>query len=463
MSIFNALPIILQNGTLADAAQVMADFNKIINDGNANAAENGANSSITSLSGLTSPIPTAGGSSSHFNGTTSTGTAAAQVVSTVVPNNFALTTGNMVSFNPGFSSTGATTLNIAGTGALAVRKPTNAGPVALQPNDWVTGQNVTVVYDGTAYLFLGEPNDPFFGALTNLASAATTDLGTVQSQNVNITGTTTITSFGSSASLANPYYMITFAGALTLTNSASLVLPGGANITTAAGDTALMVFAGGSTWRVGLYQKRDGTPIVSPSGTSGVLVGIQVFTASGTYTPNASATKAFALVTGGGGGGGGVAVGNGGGGGGGAGGTTLAYIPSPTTLSVTIGGGGGGGAPSSNGTAGTGSSLGTITANGGGGGAGATGASNNGGSGGAATGTGTQGFAGGDGGRGFLGVNVAFTASSAMWGQGGASFWGGGPSGNGVTATALGAGGAGGSGATGGTGAAGFVVVLEFK
>src|SRR5689334_3416044 len=102
-TIFGALPNILQNGTLADAAQVMADFNKIIGDGNANAAENGANASITSLSGLTSPIAISAGASSHFTGPTSGGTAAAQTVASTVPSNWALTTGFMLSFNPGFS------------------------------------------------------------------------------------------------------------------------------------------------------------------------------------------------------------------------------------------------------------------------------------------------------------------------------------------------------------------------
>lgn len=61
MTIFNALPYTLTNGTTADATQVMADYNQILNDGNANAAHNGANSDITSLSGLTTPLSYAQG------------------------------------------------------------------------------------------------------------------------------------------------------------------------------------------------------------------------------------------------------------------------------------------------------------------------------------------------------------------------------------------------------------------
>ena len=463
-TIFGALPIILQNGTLADANQVMADFNKIINDGNSNAAENGANSSITSLSGLTSPIPIAGGSSTHFLGSTSTGTATAQVVSTATPSNWALTTGFMISFNPGFSSTGATTLNVAGTGALAIRKASAAGPVALAANDIVSGQNATVVYDGTAYLLINEPNDPLFGTLTNLASAATTDLGTIQSQNVNVTGTTTITSFGSSASVANPYYLVTFAGALTLTYSATaLIIPGSANLTTAAGDQALMEYLGSGNWKVAIYQKRDGTPIVSPAGTAGVLVNIQVFTASGTYTPTVGATTGIAIVTAPGGGGG---ASNGGsstdspaGGGGGSGSTTISYLSSLSTQAVTIGAAGGSGGAGGN------ASLGTITANGGG--AGGTLAGGTGG----AAGSGTLAIVGGSGGGGSS-ITSGGGVPNMPGGTGGASFWGGGGAGGnqavGSAGQAFGSGG-GGGGATGttnhngGSGAGGVIVVFEFK
>lgn len=61
MTIIGALPVTLQNGTTADATDVMADLNKIRNDTNANAAANGANSDITSLTGMTTPLSVAQG------------------------------------------------------------------------------------------------------------------------------------------------------------------------------------------------------------------------------------------------------------------------------------------------------------------------------------------------------------------------------------------------------------------
>lgn len=63
MTIVGALPFTLQNGTTADATQVMADFNSIKTDVNTNGAASGANSDITSLAGLTTPLSIAQGGS----------------------------------------------------------------------------------------------------------------------------------------------------------------------------------------------------------------------------------------------------------------------------------------------------------------------------------------------------------------------------------------------------------------
>ena len=86
-SIIPSLPDLLQNGTPADATQVMADFYQIQNDVNANAAENGANSSITSLTGLTTPLSIAQGGigATSFNAATILSTASASPVAGDIP------------------------------------------------------------------------------------------------------------------------------------------------------------------------------------------------------------------------------------------------------------------------------------------------------------------------------------------------------------------------------------------
>lgn len=94
-----------------------------------------------------------------------------------------------------------------------------------------------------------------------LASAATVDIGASNSPFVNITGATTITSFGTNYTGAR---FIRFSGVLTLThNATTLILPGGANITTAAGDACIAVpYASG--WRVVVYTP-FGAAYVTPA------------------------------------------------------------------------------------------------------------------------------------------------------------------------------------------------------
>lgn len=138
-----------------------------------------------------------------------------------------------------------------------------------------------------------------FGPQDVIASATTTDLGTLGSNNALITGTATITSFGTSAVLTNPVYLIQFAGILTLTyNATSLIIPGADNITTAAGDCAMVeIFNSSGYWKVIAYfpiaaSGALGTAASQNIGTSGANVpllstnnkwsGLQQFSA-GTY------------------------------------------------------------------------------------------------------------------------------------------------------------------------------------
>lgn len=99
----------------------------------------------------------------------------------------------------------------------------------------------------------------------NLASAGTVDLSTATGPFVHITGTTTITALGTMQ--AGAERVVVFDGALTLThNGTSLILPTGANITTAAGDSATFRSEGGGNWRCVDYTRADGTPLAGGSG-----------------------------------------------------------------------------------------------------------------------------------------------------------------------------------------------------
>jgi hypothetical protein len=142
------LPFNLQNNTLADANQVMANYNAIIAC-LVNAAAAGNNNDITALLGLTTPLSPTFGGSSRFTGLASGGSANAQTVS-VSPAGFALVTGYQVSFNNSFIiPNGPVQLNVNGTGLINVMRHGNgASMVAFSGGEWLPGQRVTVEYDG---------------------------------------------------------------------------------------------------------------------------------------------------------------------------------------------------------------------------------------------------------------------------------------------------------------------------
>ena len=94
---------------------------------------------------------------------------------------------------------------------------------------------------------------------TDIASAATINLTTATGDIVDVTGTTAITAITLADGLER---QVRFTGALTLTNGASLILPGGANITTAAGDFAVFRGYAAGVVRCVSYTKASGQPVV---------------------------------------------------------------------------------------------------------------------------------------------------------------------------------------------------------
>lgn len=101
---------------------------------------------------------------------------------------------------------------------------------------------------------------------TATASAATLDLtpGTVGGDTVPITGTTTITSLGSGCPLGTIRRLV-FDDVLVLTNSTDLILPGGVDYTTTAGDALVFVCIdeAGGKWRCVGVGKASGDRVMS--------------------------------------------------------------------------------------------------------------------------------------------------------------------------------------------------------
>jgi hypothetical protein len=134
-----------------------------------------------------------------------------------------------------------------------------------------------------------------------VASAATTDLGAAVGNYGHVTGAATITSLGT-APQSGALRVVVFDGACTLThNATSLILPGGANITTAAGDIACFVTDGSTTnWRCTGYQRANGQPLVgggvtSVNGVSGsaITVGGEIIAEPVSALTNSSGTVAI--------------------------------------------------------------------------------------------------------------------------------------------------------------------------
>jgi hypothetical protein len=115
---------------------------------------------------------------------------------------------------------------------------------------WITVEG----FDETNKIHLSQVG----GGTATVASASTTDLGSSFEASITISGTVTITSFGSSAP-KGAFKFVTFGGALTLTyNATSLKLPTSANIVTVAGDTLVAEHLGSGNWKVHSYQRVTG-------------------------------------------------------------------------------------------------------------------------------------------------------------------------------------------------------------
>lgn len=165
----------------------------------------------------------------------------------------------------------ATTLN-AWSSTSSSNQPDTSDPVG--PN--TLAQNLQVIQSVMRAASAGDGT---------IASATTTDLSTVNDGDITVSGTTTITGFGTLT--AGIKKILTFSGALTLThNATSLILPGAANITTAAGDVAIMRSLGSGNWKCISFTRAASLPTTSAD------IQVQLATA---FTTGGTAT-AFTLT-----------------------------------------------------------------------------------------------------------------------------------------------------------------------
>lgn len=148
------------------------------------------------------------------------------------------------------------TLNVDSRGAKKLYKFTKTGngsPVQIAAGDMQLGGRYILQYDTSldtavgGWIVLNPSLDHLQATWTDIASAATVNIGAAASANLRVTGTTGITAFDSVPSGIRR--LLRFAGVVTIThNATSMILPGGANITTAAGDIYEFSSLGSGNW-----------------------------------------------------------------------------------------------------------------------------------------------------------------------------------------------------------------------
>jgi hypothetical protein len=468
-------------GTLAVANGGTGDTTAAGARTNLSAASSGANSDITSLTGLTTALSVAQG------GTGQTTYTDGQLL-------IGNSTGNTLTKATLTQGTGITITNSAGSITIAASGTAgvtsfSAGSTGLTPNTATTGAVSLAGTLGAGYGGTGQASyttgDLLYAsgstALSKLADVATGNslisggVGVAPSWGkigltTHISGTLGATNGGtgqSSYTVGDLLYASTTTALSKLAGVATgnALISGGVGVAFSWGKIGLTTHVSGTlpvaNGGTGITSVGTSGNVLTSNGTAWVssapvasLPSLAVFTASSTWTVPAGITRAKVTVISGGGAGGFTVAGYSSGGGGG-GGTSIKYVSGLTpggTVSVTVGAGGttGSGGTSSFGAycSATGGAVGTGLV-GGNGGIGSSGDFN---------------FAGGGGGAPIISTVDGFL----LGGTGGSSFFGGGAAGTlfgtsggvGLTGRAYGGGGGGSAaGSAGGVGADGIVIV----
>ena len=123
---------------------------------------------------------------------------------------------------------------------------------------FVADTGIFIIYQDGAWL---DCNSLIGTAEESIAAAAICDIGAAGSLCLQVTGVTAIGGFGAAT---HKLRFLRFAGSLTLThNATSLILPSGADLVTATGDTALFTSDADGNWRCRQYSRASGQPVAT--------------------------------------------------------------------------------------------------------------------------------------------------------------------------------------------------------
>lgn len=172
--------------------------------------------------------------------------------------------GQVFQFVPAATNTGAATLNVNSIGAGAVQ----LNGKALVGGELVSGVPVQVFVSATTPVFQIIGSGAFLAEpiQTDIASATTLDLNAVNGRSLNVTGTTETTAITLGDGKTR---ILRAAAAWPITHGSSLLCPGSASYTCAAGDLILAIGEPAGVVRLAIW-KADGTAVVSSFNASAV-------------------------------------------------------------------------------------------------------------------------------------------------------------------------------------------------
>ena len=175
-------------------------------------------------------------------------------------------------------SNGDTFLGVARKGAevsVGIFTWSTGGSIAQTTVWYSTNANAAVSFSsGTGEIFMDAPSrlfDHLNLVEASIASASTTALGSLQGKTVQLTGTTTITSFGTGK---NKERLVRYTGAgLSITTSSTLVCPGATSLTLATDDIFLAVSDNTATpiWRIMWVRSAASRHLLAGNNLSDVL------------------------------------------------------------------------------------------------------------------------------------------------------------------------------------------------
>ncbi len=169
------------------------------------------------------------------------------------------------------STAGVLTANSSGRFPKAFFKDDLDYKAILKDDDGATVTTINPIFKAAGYLdasdltpYLLKAGGDMTGPLNMaegaaVASAATINLNSATGNFLHVTGTTGISAVTLQQGALR---WVVFDGALTLTHSSNLILPGSLNITTVAGDCALFVGEGSGVTRLLWYRCVDGKALI---------------------------------------------------------------------------------------------------------------------------------------------------------------------------------------------------------